>query len=109
MKIPAFPFETFDWNRIPKEEHKGVTGTAYWQVRFLDNIRVRRVEYSAGYFADHWCKKGHVLFCTEGQMNTELEDGRQFTLTKGMCYLVGDDCEAHRSKTEEGCILFIVD
>ena len=109
MKIDSFPFQTLDWSSIPKEEHKGETGVAYWQTQMMNDIRVRMVEYSPGYKADHWCSKGHIIFCTEGEMQTELEDGRILILSKGMCYFVGDNCEAHRSNTETGCKLFIVD
>jgi len=109
MDIASFPFQTIDWTSIPKEEHKGETGIAYWQTQMVNDIRVRRVEYSAGYKADHWCSKGHVLFCMEGTMNTELADGRVLQLSKNMCYFVGDNNEAHRSFTDTGCQLFIVD
>lgn len=109
MNILSFPFHTMRWDDIPKEEHKGDTGTAYWQVQKVNDIRVRMVEYSPGYKADHWCSKGHILFCMEGEMNTELEDGRIMKLTKGMCYFVGDNNEPHRSSTATGCKLFIVD
>ena len=67
------------------------------------------VEYSAGYLADHWCKKGHILLCLEGELHTELEDGRQFVMTPGMSYQVADGAEAHRSSTTTGARLFIVD
>ena len=109
MKLAAFPFQTLDWSEIPNEEHQGITGTAYWQIFMMNDIRIRMIEYSPGYFADHWCKKGHIIFCIEGEMLTELEDGRAFTLSKGMSYHVGDDCEAHRSSTKGGCKLFVVD
>ena len=109
MKIADFHFQTLDWSTISKEEHKGETGIAYWQIQTMNDIRVRMVEYSPGYKADHWCSKGHIIYCLEGEMNTELEDGRIMKLTKGMSYVVGDDCEAHRSSTENGCKLFIVD
>ena len=109
MKLAAFPFQTLDWSSIPKEERQGITGTAHWQIFMMNDIRVRIVEYSPGYLADHWCKKGHIIFCIEGEMQTELEDGRTFTLSKGMSYHVGDDCEAHRSSTKNGCKLFVVD
>ena len=82
---------------------------AYWQVHNVNEIRVRMVEYSPGYFADHWCSKGHILYCVKGEMNTELKDGRIFRLEEGMCYFVGDNNEAHRSSTEKGCVLFMVD
>ncbi len=109
MNIDHFPFQTLDWSLIPKEERKGDTGTAYWQVQMVNDIRVRIVEYSPGYSADHWCSKGHIMFCLEGEMDTLLEDGRVFTLSKGMCYFVGDNSEAHRSSTSKGCRLFVVD
>jgi quercetin dioxygenase-like cupin family protein len=109
MKISSFPFQTLNWDNIPKEEHQGETGIAYWQVFLMNNIRIRKVEYSSGYKTDHWCKKGHIIHCTEGEMDTELEDGRIMKLAAGMTYFVGDDCEAHRSSTKNGCKLFIVD
>ena len=109
MTIASFPFETSDWSLILKEEHKGETGVAYWQVKMMNDIRVRKVEYSPGYRSDHWCKKGHVLHCMEGEMETELEDGRILKLSAGTTYFVGDNNEAHRSSTITGCKLFIVD
>jgi quercetin dioxygenase-like cupin family protein len=109
MNITSYPFQTLDWDSVSKEEHTGETGLACWQTRMINDIRVRRVEYSPGYKADHWCSKGHILFCLEGELNTELEDGRILKLNPGMCYFVGDNNEAHRSFTETGCKLFIVD
>ena len=109
MNIESFPFQTLDWSTVAKEERTGETGMAYWQVQMVNDIRVRQVEYSPGYKADHWCKKGHILFCIEGEMQTELEDGRIFKLSKGTCYLVGDYNESHRSSTTNGCTLLIVD
>jgi hypothetical protein len=109
MNISSFPFQTLNWSSILKEERKGETGVAYWQIQTMNDIRVRMVEYSAGYKANHWCNKGHIILCIEGEMDTELEDGRILKLSKGMTYFVGDDCEAHRSSTKTGCKLFIVD
>ena len=109
MQLSSFSFQTLDWSSIPRKEHKGETGLAYWQVFMMGEIRVRKVEYSTGYKADHWCKKGHIILCTEGEMYTELDDGRIMKLTAGMTYFVGDDCEAHCSSTKTGCKLFIVD
>jgi hypothetical protein len=73
------------------------------------DIRVRMVEYSAGYRADHWCEKGHILLCIAGELDTELRDGRRFTLTPGVSYQVSDNTMAHRSSSERGATLFIVD
>jgi uncharacterized cupin superfamily protein len=67
------------------------------------------VEYTAGYLADHWCNKGHILLCLEGELHTELDDGRHLVMTPGMSYKVADGAEAHRSSTATGARLFIVD
>jgi quercetin dioxygenase-like cupin family protein len=109
MNLTSFPFETLNWSAVPKEERKGETGVAHWRIKWMNDIRVRLVEYSPGYKADHWCKKGHILHCMEGEMTTELEDGRMLKLTAGTTYFVGDNNEAHRSFTDTGCKLFIVD
>ena len=109
MQLSPFPFQILDWSTIAREEHKGETGLAYWQVFMMGNIRIRKVEYSPGYKADHWCSKGHIILCTEGEMDTELDDGRIMKLTAGMTYFVGDDSEAHRTSAKNGCKLFIVD
>lgn len=109
MKMSNIPFGTTDWTTVERTEHPGDTGVAYWQTQTFDDIRVRLVEYSPGYLADHWCSKGHILFCLEGRLDTELEDGRIVTLKPGMSYQVADDTEAHRSTTSVGAKLFIVD
>ncbi len=109
MKISEIPFGTTDWTQIEQTEHKGEQGTAYWRTRQFGAVRVRMVEYSPGYLADHWCSIGHILFCLEGELHTELQDGRQFTLKPGMSYQVADDAEPHRSFTPTGAKLFIVD
>ncbi len=102
-------FGTTDWSQMPRTEHAGMTGTAFWRTQHFGQIRVRMVEYTPGYVADPWCSKGHVLLCLEGQLETELEDGRVFTLTPGVSYQVADGAEPHRSSTRTGAKLFIVD
>lgn len=109
MIIPDFPFQTIEWNNVPAEEHKGETGTATWQILHVGNIRIRKLIYSANYKADHWCNKGHIIHCLEGEMDTELDDGRIMKLLKGASYIVGDNCEKHRTSTRNGCVLFVVD
>lgn len=109
MKINNLPFDTTDWSKVPTTEHRGEIGVAYWRTCQFGDIRVRMVEYSAGYLADHWCSKGHILLCLEGELHTELEDGRTFVLTTGMSYQVADNAELHRSSTQIGAKLFIVD
>ena len=103
------PFQTIDWESVGKTEHKGETGTSFWRTLQYDGIRIRMVEYSPGYFADHWCKKGHIIYCIRGKMTTELQNGKIFKLRAGMTYHVGDGSSSHRSFTKKGCILFIVD
>ncbi|RSZ56238.1 hypothetical protein HF313_21975 [Massilia atriviolacea] len=109
MNISDIPFGVTDWSGVERTEHRGETGTAWWQTRQFGAIRVRMVEYSPGYLADHWCSKGHILLCLEGELESELADGRTFRLTAGVSYQVGDDAEAHRSRTRGGASLFIVD
>ncbi len=109
MKMSNIPFGTTDWSEVEATEHPGDTGMAYWRTRQFGEQRVRMVEYTAGYLADHWCSKGHILFCLEGELHTELEDGRRFVLTPGMSYQVADQAEPHRSSTPTGAKLFIVD
>ncbi|MDR6394872.1 DHCW motif cupin fold protein [Herbaspirillum seropedicae] len=109
MKITHLPFGTTDWSQVPATEHPGVTGMAWWRTCQFGELRVRMVEYTPGYLADHWCVKGHVLLCLEGELHTELEDGRSFVLKPGMSYQVADGAEPHRSSTAVGAKLFIVD
>ena len=109
MNIAGIPFGITDWADIPAEEHAGEKGKALWRTRQFGDIRVRMVEYTPGYFADHWCEKGHILLCMEGELHTELRDGRVSTLKPGMSYQVADGAEPHRSYTEVGARLFIVD
>ena len=102
-------FQTIDWSALPKTAHTGETGVAFWQTMEYPGLRIRIVEYSRGYVADHWCKKGHVVHCLEGSFISELEDGSAFKLVKGMTYVVSDDPSSHRSVTEEGVKLLIID
>ena len=109
MQMDEIPFGTTDWSAVEQTEHKGETGTAYWRTRNFAGIRVRLVEYTPGYLADHWCVKGHILLCLEGELITELKDGRRFLLKPGMSYQVADNAEPHRSSTSSGARLFVVD
>ena len=109
MKMSDIPFGVTDWSAVEATEHPGDTGMAYWRTRQFGDLRVRRVEYTPGYLADHWCSKGHILLCLAGELETELEDGRRFVLTPGMSYQVADGAEPHRSRTAVGATLFIVD
>jgi hypothetical protein len=109
MRMSNILFGTTDWSTVEPTTHKGDVGVATWRTRQYGDIRVRMVEYSPGYASDHWCEKGHILFCVEGELHTDLEDGRSFTLTPGMSYQVADGGEPHRSRTAKGARLFIVD
>jgi len=109
MQITDIPFSVTDWSNVEPEEHKGETGKAIWRTINFGNIRIRMVEYSSGYSADHWCSKGHIILCLEGNLNTELSDGRKFALSPGMSYQVADGDGAHKSSTTTGVKLFIVD
>ena len=109
MKIENIPFGTTDWTQVEPTEHPGESGVAIWRTRQFGSIRVRMVDYSPGYLADHWCEKGHILLCLDGELHTELADGRRFVLTPGISYQVADSAEPHRSSTATGARLFIVD
>jgi hypothetical protein len=110
MKIPTLPFTVTDWSGISPTVHPGETGQAIWRIFTIGDLRVRLVEYSAGYLADHWCDLGHVLYVVEGELDTELRDGRKFKLWAGMSYQVSNHGDAaHRSSTQTGAKLFIVD
>ena len=109
MQLSNIPFGTTDWSAIEPTEHRGETGLATWRTRQFGSARVRMVDYTPGYCADHWCSKGHILLCLDGELHTELEDGRRFTLTAGMSDQVADGAEPHRSSTRTGARLFIVD
>ena len=110
MKIPDLPFTVTNWSEVRPTEHRGETGRALWRTLEHGDLRVRMVEYTPGYLADHWCDRGHVLYVLEGELDTELRDGRKFKLTAGMSYQVSDFGDAaHRSSTTTGVKLFIVD
>ena len=109
MRLSAVPFQTVDWSHIEPTVHPGDPGTATWRTREVGNVRVRMVEYSPGYVADHWCERGHVVHVLEGELVTELRDGRTFVLGPGETYLVADGDGAHRSRSVGGARIFIVD
>jgi hypothetical protein len=103
------PFQVTDWEKIAPTEHKGESGIAYWRTLQFLGLRIRMVEYSENYKADHWCEKGHIIYCIEGEMETELADGKVYKLSKGMSYQVSDDLSSHCTSSSKGVKLFIVD
>jgi hypothetical protein len=114
MRIDALQFGVTgwgvtDWSQVVPTVHAGERGEATWRTRHFGELRLRMVEYSPGYLADHWCTKGHFLLCLDGELDTELADGRTFTLGPGMMYHVPDAGDAHRSSTRKGARLYIVD
>ena len=102
-------FQTIDWDQIPKEEHKGEDGFATWQTLQFEGLRIRIVNYSKGYIADHWCQKGHIVHCLEGEFTSEMESGERHQLREGMSYVVSDEVSSHRSITTNGVKLLIID
>jgi hypothetical protein len=103
------PFQILDWSAIPKVEHKGETGAAFWQTIQFPGLRIRVVEYSSGYKADHWCQKGHIVHCLEGEFTSESEEGASFHLKPGMSYVVSDELSSHRSVSANGTKVMIID
>ncbi len=110
MKVKTgIPFQTVDWNSIEKTLHPGEKGLAYWQTLQFEGLRIRIVEYTAGYLADHWCQKGHIVHCLQGSFTSELESGEVFSLEEGMTYIVSDNLSSHRSVSGKGVKLLIID
>jgi hypothetical protein len=107
--MPAIPFQSIDWTLVPKTIHPGETGLATWQTIQYHGLRIRKVEYSANYLADHWCQKGHIVHCLEGEFLSELENGEKYTFTPGMTYVVSDALSSHRSVSLNGVKLLIMD
>lgn len=103
------PFTTIDWEQIARTGHPGETGTAWWQTKQFEGLRLRIVEYSPGYLADHWCRKGHIVHCLDGKFESQMETGETFFLEKGQTYVVSDDLSSHRSSTPNGVKLLIID
>ncbi|MBZ0245166.1 MAG: DHCW motif cupin fold protein [Cyclobacteriaceae bacterium] len=107
--MQPIPFQTINWENVEITKHAGEQGMAYWRTVNHEGLRVRMVEYSPGYIADHWCERGHIIFCLQGQLITELSDGTSHILKKNMSYHVSDQMSKHRSSTKEGALLFIID
>lgn len=103
------PFQAIDWSAVEKTEHRGERGTSWWQTLQFGGLRLRIVEYSPGYLADHWCRKGHIVHCLEGAFVSELTDGRNISLKAGDSYIVTDEMSSHRSVSESGVRLLIID
>ena len=109
MNISNIPFGTTDWSAVARTEHSALEGKAFWRTQQFGGVRVRMIDYTPGYVSDHWCSKGHILLCLEGELHTELENGQVHVLRPGMSYQVADNAEAHRSRAPNGAKLFIVD
>lgn len=109
MKNEKVPYLAIDWSAVTREEHKGTTGTSFWKTVQLPGLRIRMVECSSGYLADHWCQKGHIVHCVDGEFVNEQENGELTVMRKGMTYVVSDNASSHRSRTEHGATLLIVD
>ncbi|MCX6555970.1 MAG: DHCW motif cupin fold protein [Candidatus Aminicenantes bacterium] len=109
MNQPVIPYQAIDWTSVPRMEYKGESGTSFWRTLQLPGLRIRIVEYSPGYLADHWCQKGHIVHCLEGEFVNEQQDGAKTVMRQGMTYVVSDGASSHRSRTENGATLLIVD
>jgi hypothetical protein len=109
VAMQSILFQTTDWSAVPVTQHSGEQGIALWRTKQLGGLRIRLVEYSANYLADHWCKAGHIVYCIKGEMISELADGRTYTLSKGMTYEVSDNVSIHRSYSKDGVKLLIID
>ncbi len=107
--MSSIPFQLINWPALPKKVQPGETGTSSSSIIQIDGLRIRMVEYSPGYIADHWCRKGHIVHCLEGEVFSQLETGESFLLTPGMMYVVSDEMSSHRSRSQDGVKLLIID
>jgi hypothetical protein len=107
--MTSIPFQNINWDLIEKVEYPGTFGTSYWQTLQFGDIRLRTVTYTAGYLADHWCSKGHIVHCLKGSFISELDSGEKIELIKGQSYIVSDEASNHRSFSEKGAVLLIID
>lgn len=109
MSHHSIPYQAIDWSALARAEHQGEAGTSFWRTLQLPGLRLRMVEYAPGYLADHWCQKGHIVHCLEGEFVNEQENGARTVVRQGMTYVVSDGASSHRSRTEQGATLLIVD
>jgi len=109
MLIANYNFEVIDWSSLEETKYEGDKGYALWKTTFLNDIRIRKVIYSAGYVSNHWCEKGHILHVLKGTLHTKVQSGKEYTLYEGQTYLVGDHSDPHLSSTEIETTLLIID
>mgnify|MGYP001466668660 CR=1 FL=1 len=103
------PFHITERDKLPTTVVNGTTGTATMRIQQHGDLRIRMVEYSANYLADHWCQLGHLVFVLEGELINELEDGETSVLKAGSSYAVSDGLSSHRSRTIGPVKLLVVD
>ena len=109
MNIEDIPFINIDWNTQPSIETKGDSGAAVTKEAKLGNIRLRRIDFSPNYSADHWCSKGHIVTVLEGSLTTTLQSGQTHTTTAGNTFIVSDTIDPHHTHTATGAKLLIID
>lgn len=108
MRMASSPVSITDWNQVAVSNHPGESGFALWKTLDFSGTRLRMVEYSPGYVADHWCSRGHVILCLSGDLKIELEDGRRLVVAPGQSCQLGE-ASPHRTSSASGAQLFIVD
>ena len=107
--MKQIPFNHINWAAIEKVAYKGDKGFSIWQTIQYPGLRIRLVEYSSDYLADHWCQKGHIVHCLHGEFISELSTGEKIKLAKGETYIVSDELSSHRSSSEKSVKLLIID
>ena len=107
--MSEIPFKFIDWTSIKIIEYRGESGTSLCKTIQFPGLRIRLVEYSNGYLADHWCQKGHFVHCVEGDFILETSPTEHVNIKKGDSFIVSDDLGSHRIFTQYGTTLLIVD
>jgi hypothetical protein len=107
--MSKFPFQSIIWDNIEKVEYLGEKGVSYWQTTQFEGLRIRVVEYKEGYIADHWCEKGHIVHCLNGEFIIALATGEKINFIEGMSFVVSDNLSSHLSISNNGAKLLIID
>ena len=109
MLSGKIPFTVTDWTLLPPVDEKGITGLASIKTVNLGDIILRQIEYSSNYEADHFCQKGHIVYCISGSIQIQLSDNSIHTIATGNTFQVSDDASSHKLYSKEGAKVFVTD
>ena len=110
MKIIDCGSLSTDWSSLVSESVEGLSGNSRSKSIKYGNIRMRTMEYSPGFEADHWCPRGHIIFVLEGEITIKLKDETEQKISKGMSFICGDnETNPHMVYSKKGAFVIIID